>query len=248
MAALAAHRPVAERFHRRFHHWDWRRETDMVSRQAVWQKQRYAEDPEFRKKRLRGNDGWRVANKDKVEARRQERRYGISRDDLNALLARQRGVCGICKKKGRKLNVDHCHVTGKVRGLLCHNCNLGLGHYNDDPVLTRAATAYLEASLRDPIATEWSGVTDAGHQPAGAQLALPFETRCLKPAPTKGSGRRSDRGRRERAGRGIAGRRNVASRPRRGNRHRRIRGAPGLKKAARARRQAKPAEQPGSAA
>jgi hypothetical protein len=122
------------------------------------------------------------------------------------------------------------------------------GHYNDDPVLTRAATAYLEASLSDPIAAESSGVPDTRHQPAGAQLTLPFASGCLKPAPTKGSGRRRDRGRRARAGRGIAGRRNVASRPRRGNRHRRIRGAPRLKKAARARRQAKPAEQPGSAA
>ena len=220
----------------------------MVSRQAVWQKTRYAEDPEFRKKRLRVNEGWRVANKDKVEARRQERCYGISTDDLNALLARQRGVCGICKKKGRKLHVDHCHKTGKVRGLLCGKCNRGLGHYDDEPDRMRAAADYLEASLHDQIAAESSGVSDAGHQPAGAQLTLPFETRCLKPAPTKGSGRRSDRGRRERAGRGVAGRRNVASRLRRGNRHRRIRGAPGLKKAARARRQAKPAEQPGSAA
>jgi len=220
----------------------------MVSRQAVWQKTRYAEDPEFRKKRLRVNEGWRVANKDKVEARRQERCYGISTDDLNALLARQRGVCGICKKKGRKLHVDHCHKTGKVRGLLCGKCNRGLGHYDDEPDRMRAAADYLEASLHDQIAAESSGVSDAGHQPAGAQLTLPFETRCLKPAPTKGSGRRSDRGRRARAGRGIAGRRNVASRPRRGNRHRRIRGAPRLKKAARATRQAQPAEQPGSAA
>ena len=62
---------------------------------------------------------------------------------------RQKNVCGICKTPGKPLCVDHCHATGKVRGLLCRDCNLGLGNYKDNPVFTRAATAYLEAARRD---------------------------------------------------------------------------------------------------
>lgn len=147
---------VAGRFHRRFHHWDWRRETGMVSRQTIWRRKRCAEDPEYQDKGRARCRAWWAANKDEYNARRrtkQHKRYGISDEEYQALLARQGGVCGICKKKRRPLCVDHCHITGKVRGLLCHKCNLGLGHYDDDPVLTRAATAYLEASLRDPVAT-----------------------------------------------------------------------------------------------
>ena len=65
------------------------------------------------------------------------------------MLERQGKVCGICKTPGKPLCVDHCHATGKVRGLLCRDCNLGLGNYKDNPVFTRAATAYLEAARRD---------------------------------------------------------------------------------------------------
>jgi hypothetical protein len=65
------------------------------------------------------------------------------------MFERQGKVCGICKTPGKPLCVDHCHATGKVRGLLCRDCNLGLGNYKDNPVFTRAATAYLEASRRD---------------------------------------------------------------------------------------------------
>jgi hypothetical protein len=65
------------------------------------------------------------------------------------MLERQGKVCGICKTPGKPLCVDHCHATGKVRGLLCRDCNLGLGNYKDNPIFTRAATAYLESARRD---------------------------------------------------------------------------------------------------
>jgi Recombination endonuclease VII len=62
------------------------------------------------------------------------------------LLKRQGGACAICcKKSTRPLCVDHCHVTRRMRGLLCRTCNLGIGHFNDDPRLLRTALAYLEA-------------------------------------------------------------------------------------------------------
>jgi hypothetical protein len=217
----------------------------MVSRQPLWTRKQYAEDPEYRRKRSAYHHAYWAVHKDECNARRRAqlgsvlwRRYRMSLADYDALLARQGGACGICRKKKRPLCVDHCHVTGKVRGLLCHNCNLGLGHFDDDPVLARAAAAYLEAWMRDPVPIGSSGVVD------DAQLTLPFDT----PAPTRRSGRRRDRGRRARAGRGIAGRRNVVSRPREGSRRRESEVHPGSKNAARARRQARPAETPGSAA
>lgn len=58
------------------------------------------------------------------------------------------GCCWICKKPepiaGRKLSIDHCHDTGKVRGLLCTHCNTGLGHFNHDPDRIDKAIRYLE--------------------------------------------------------------------------------------------------------
>jgi hypothetical protein len=86
-----------------------------------------------------------------VNGRRFKSQYGISMREHKAMLARQRGVCAICRRQSGRaaLGVDHCHKTGKVRGLLCPSCNFGLGFFRDDPSLTRAATAYLEASQGD---------------------------------------------------------------------------------------------------
>jgi Recombination endonuclease VII len=60
-------------------------------------------------------------------------RYGLSLQDYRAILERQGNACAICKMPANPLCVDHCHATGKVRGFLCRNCNLGLGNYDDDP-------------------------------------------------------------------------------------------------------------------
>ena len=82
--------------------------------------------------------------------------YGISHEEYDEMLERQGGVCAICKNKpgeGKLLCVDHCHVTGMVRGLLCHKCNSVLAFGNDDPDIMRAAIAYLQAAL----ASEASG-------------------------------------------------------------------------------------------
>jgi hypothetical protein len=75
--------------------------------------------------------------------------YGMTLADYDALLAKQNGVCFICETKppDQTLAVDHHHATGVVRGLLCRDCNLGVGNFKDDPHLTRRATAYLEAHL-----------------------------------------------------------------------------------------------------
>jgi nitrate/TMAO reductase-like tetraheme cytochrome c subunit len=70
--------------------------------------------------------------------------------DYEKRLAEQGGSCAICHQNrshplaDQLLDVDHCHTTGKVRGILCRSCNIGLGHFMTDPALLRAAADYLE--------------------------------------------------------------------------------------------------------
>jgi predicted nucleic acid-binding Zn ribbon protein len=75
--------------------------------------------------------------------------YGVTPDRFAEMLAEQGGSCGICPaaEPGGKgaWHVDHDHATGRVRGLLCHHCNLGLGNFKDEPSRLRAAITYLEA-------------------------------------------------------------------------------------------------------
>lgn len=74
--------------------------------------------------------------------------YGITLEDYNRMFIEQNGCCKICGKHQQdlkaSLHVDHNHTTGKVRGLLCHHCNVGLGNFEDDITLLSKAIAYLE--------------------------------------------------------------------------------------------------------
>lgn len=80
--------------------------------------------------------------------------YGISEQDYQNILINQNFVCAICEQpenilhhkngKPRKLAVDHNHKTNKIRGLLCINCNQGLGKFQDSPDLLRKAADYCE--------------------------------------------------------------------------------------------------------
>jgi hypothetical protein len=73
--------------------------------------------------------------------------YGLTVDEYNEKLKEQNHKCAICGldeiDNKKKLAVDHCHVTGKVRELLCINCNLGLGYFKDNINSLSTALSYL---------------------------------------------------------------------------------------------------------
>ena len=74
-------------------------------------------------------------------------KYGLSIEQVQELYVSQNNQCAICKDvfgDTYKTQIDHCHQTGRVRGLLCINCNWLLGHSRDKPSLLREAANYLE--------------------------------------------------------------------------------------------------------
>lgn len=77
-----------------------------------------------------------------------KRKYRISLVEYQLLLESQKGVCAICGTKscpsGKRFAVDHCHTTGKVRGLLCMECNNGIGKLKDSVELLEKAMVYLK--------------------------------------------------------------------------------------------------------
>ena len=75
-------------------------------------------------------------------------RYGIVEFDYEELAKAQDNKCAICGTPPvkKRLDLDHCHETKKIRGLLCNNCNRGLGHFKDNPALLSKAIEYLDKS------------------------------------------------------------------------------------------------------
>lgn len=129
---------------------------------------RYRANPEPVKERVRE---WARQNPDRVRERAREyrlsgrkavndrrshlkRKFGITPETYDEMLADQRGVCAICERPPRddiSLHVDHEHGTGRVRGLLCFRCNNALGDFEDDAVLLLRAADYV---VFDPEARE----------------------------------------------------------------------------------------------
>lgn len=78
--------------------------------------------------------------------------HGVTRKQADATIAKQKGLCAICscpaggKRHCSRLHVDHCHETGKFRGMLCSNCNKALGHAKDNSDILRKMADYLDAS------------------------------------------------------------------------------------------------------
>jgi hypothetical protein len=138
------------------------------------ERQRYADDPAYRRKCLAGSNAYkalhrdernaklrdRYANDDEFRATAQasnrksrlkvslQRDHGMSLQDYAKMLAGQHGKCRICHAAfSRTPCRDHDHDSGELRGLLCRRCNLGLGHFDDNPLWLRRAADYLERRL-----------------------------------------------------------------------------------------------------
>jgi hypothetical protein len=102
---------------------------------------------------------WR--NIDRLRIQRNSSNQGVTEDDYRLALIAQDGRCAICgnppaegrkggPNKSARLHIDHDHAAGRFRGLLCHLCNIGLGHFRDDPELLTKAAAYLITSKEEP--------------------------------------------------------------------------------------------------
>ncbi len=69
--------------------------------------------------------------------------YGLSEEDFVELMNEHKGCCAICGESLDVMNIDHCHETGRVRGLLCNNCNCALGLFKDNEDIVLSAAYYL---------------------------------------------------------------------------------------------------------
>jgi hypothetical protein len=125
---------------------------------------RYATNPEHKAKADAAAKAWRHANPERARAIKEKsraktcpvkkkdywlrRKYGITVDDFEQLMAEQGGRCAICNQEpaeGKALHVDHCHQRGVVRGLLCAQCNWYMGKVDGDAGLLSRLVAYAEA-------------------------------------------------------------------------------------------------------
>lgn len=108
---------------------------------------------------------WAAANRRKINIGYNARKYGMLPWELELLLEKQRDLCAICNqpevKDGQLLSVDHCHVTGKNRELLCSLCNTGIGQFQDNPIYLEQAAAYLRkhADTRRNLRQDQSGAS-----------------------------------------------------------------------------------------
>lgn len=108
----------------------------------VWKEK----NPELKKQKA---SAWRIRRLEldpDYDLKRNLRQYNLSPVDYYKLLEVQGGFCKICKMPPNKkrLHVDHDHKTGRIRGLLCTNCNTGLGHFKENSRLLEEAINYLK--------------------------------------------------------------------------------------------------------
>lgn len=114
-------------------------------------KERMKNDPNRLEKLREWQKRYRENNRKALSDGERKRRFGITSEQYVDLFNSQNGACAICKNpetatrlgKVKALSVDHCHKTGVIRGLLCSDCNTGIGKLKDDIKILRSAIQYL---------------------------------------------------------------------------------------------------------
>ena len=113
----------------------------IYKKQPQCKKCRAAMSTEYKRKRLENDKDFNRKNNLKQN-------YGITLDEYNKMYENQKGCCKICGEHQESfsvtLAVDHCHTTGKVRGLLCRSCNTALGSFRDNITNLQSAIDYLK--------------------------------------------------------------------------------------------------------
>lgn len=109
----------------------------------------YKTNPQLRQKVLADTKAWQTKNPEKRHAQR-VKKYGMTPQQVLEIMNRQSHACAICGWTERKPKmfpmIDHCHATGKVRGILCSDCNMGLGKFKDSPARLQSAITYLQSN------------------------------------------------------------------------------------------------------
>lgn len=108
--------------------------------------------PERSREQWNKSNRKRLADPEYVARRKVDRMfaaYGMTPDNYEAMLSAQGGLCAICgggpNGPGKRLHVDHCHDSNRVRGLVCAKCNTAVGLLDDDPARADALAAYLRS-------------------------------------------------------------------------------------------------------
>jgi hypothetical protein len=109
---------------------------------AARMREYYRSSEKHRARVAAGRDKWRANNTEWANLQNRLRRYRITLDQYHAMFEGQDFICAICGCE-KTLVIDHCHGTRRFRGLLCHNCNSGIGKLRESPELFASALAYL---------------------------------------------------------------------------------------------------------
>lgn len=127
-----------------FYEYNQKNKEKRLAKGAEWRKNNHEKMLGYKRK-------YNNNNRDKIRASGRLRRSKTSEDVFNSLLREQDGLCAVCREpettmqygKAKGLAADHCHQTNKTRGLLCQNCNLGIGRFDDNIFYIENAIAYL---------------------------------------------------------------------------------------------------------